>query len=412
MTPRLLRALLPLLLLPLLPSPLAAQALDIEGADRRKIEIPFRLENDFIVLDIVFNRRLPMRFLLDTGAENTVLLDKSVTDAMDMEYLRRYEVRGSDIDNPLVAHLVAGIQLDMGEALTAYNRTMLVLEENHFNFEGITGVGIDGILGGDFLRRWVVRLDFKNQKLILLDPVRFRPARKSVEVPSTFVRNRAYVNIPVGVRSPRPITRKLLIDSGAGLPLLIHTFEEDDVDDLPEQVVETSIASGLGGNLNGSVGRSRYLSIGGKELGEIVTYFQPTDTTLSFLNQREGLIGLRILKRFTVTIDYVHQKVYFQPEGRRWKARFAFDRSGMGLVAGGDNLSRYIVSNVVNGSPADRAGVRVGDRLRRINNIPAILIGLGGVLRRLESPSGTKVRLRFEREGRLFEVAVVLEDII
>ncbi|THH41467.1 PDZ domain-containing protein [Neolewinella litorea] len=391
-----------------------AQRLDMKVLGNRSlIEIPFDLENDFIVIPVLLNNAVPLRFIVDTGAENTVILDKTVTDLLNISYRRTFQVRGADLESELTAYLATGVSLRLADRLLARNRTVLVLQENYFNFERVTGTNIHGILGADFLMRFVVEIDYRKQILILHDPSRYRHRRSYVEVDSDFVRNRPYLILGVGILRDSATDRRLLLDTGAGLSLLIHTYPENAGRDLPEQTIPAYIANGLGGTLSGSVGRSRILHLADRQLTNVITYFQEVDTVgVAFMNEREGIIGNRILKRFRVVIDYPHDKVYLKPEGRRWKQKFRYDRSGLGLLAGGDNLRKYSVSYVVPGSPADRAGIQVRDRIRAINGIPTTLLSLEAVIRKLQGRVGKKIKMRIYRSGRLQDVTFVLEELI
>ena len=231
---------------------LPAQRLDMKVlGNYRDIEIPFDLENDFIVISVLLNGKMPLRFIVDTGAENTVLLDRTMTDALEVSYRRTFQVRGADVDNELTAHLATGVSLRLADRLLARNRTVLVLEENYFNFERITGTNIHGILGGDFLMRFVVEFNFRRQIMVLHDPSKFRVRNKFVEVPTTFIRNRPYLNIDIGVLQDSTTVRRLLMDTGAGLSLLMHTYPQALGADLPEQTIPAHIASGLGGTMLG-----------------------------------------------------------------------------------------------------------------------------------------------------------------
>ena len=317
---------------------LGAQRLDLKVLGNRKlIEIPFDLENDFIVIPVLINSVMPLRFIIDTGAENTVLLDKTVTDILEVSYRRTFQIRGADVESELTAYLATGVNMRLADRLLARNRSILVLEENYFNFERITGTNIHGIIGGDFLMRFVVEFDFRKQIMTLHDPSKFRLRKGFIEAPSVFVRNRPYLNANVGVLQDSTTTRRLLLDTGAGLSLLMHTFAGGKRIDLPEQTIPSYIASGLGGTIEGSVGRSKVVRIGDKNLTNVITYFQEVDTVAAgFLNQREGIIGTRILKRFTLVVDYVRREVYLRSDGRRWRQKFIYDRSGMSLLAGGE----------------------------------------------------------------------------
>lgn len=409
---RLVWALVLVLAFPLLVS---AQRSDLKYLKKgKRIEIPFTMVNDFIVINVLLDNVIPTRFILDTGAENTILLEKKMTDLLDIDYRRTYNVRGSDIETLLTAYLATGIDLRLADALLARDRSMLVLKENYFNFERIIGENIQGILGADFLMRFIVEIDFKKPKIVLHEPSEWKPTGRYTRIKAAFVRNRPYVQLPITLSSGRPIRRRLLLDSGAGITLLLHTFGDSTVTnlDLPVQTIPTYIANGLGGKLEGSVGRARQVGIGDKQLDGVVTYFQPIDTTgASYLNEREGILGNRILKRFNVVIDYIQEQVWFRPEGS-WKQRFRFDRSGLSLLAGGRKLRTFNVAGVIPGSPADRAGLQIGDRIASVNGTSSSFLTLSAIIRRLEAKPGKKIKIKFFRNGQYQTAEFRLEELI
>ncbi|SER19682.1 aspartyl protease family protein [Neolewinella agarilytica] len=402
--------------LTLVPGWVKGQRLDLKRLGKGKtIQLPFELVNDFIVINVLLDNVMPLRFIVDTGAENTVLLEKEISDLLQVNYQRTFNIRGADVNAELTAYLATGVDLRLADALLARNRSMLVLEENYFNFQRIIGSNIQGILGADFLMRFVVEIDYRKGYITLHEPRSYKPGPRHVEVPAGFIRNRAYLNLPIAVSANEVSPRKLLLDSGAGLTLLIHTFGDSTstATDLPALTVPTYIGNGLGGSLEGSVGRSRAVRLAGRELNGVVTYFQPLDTAgMAFLNDREGIVGNRILKRFNVVIDYIRNKVYFKPEGGYWKRRFRFDRSGMSIIAGGQNLRTYNVANIVPGSPADEAGIRVGDRIVAMNGTSVSFIGLGTLIRKLEGKVGKKIKIRYERDGKYNIVEFRLRSLI
>ena len=388
-----------------------------------RIAVPFALENDFVVVNVLLNGEVPLRFIVDTGAEHTVLLDKIITDQLKIDYRRRFEIRGADVDSLLVAYLATGISMRVGPNLLARDRNVLVLEENYFQFEQVTGTDIHGILGADFLMRFVVEFDWKRRELILHAPNHFKLRRGFREAEADFIRNRPYLHLPVGVRGRSTTERRVLLDTGAGLPLLLHTFADslelpdsmlmDGTVDLPAQIVPTHIANGLGGRLRGSVGRTKKLLVSDVPISDVVTYFQEIDTAaIAELNNREGIIGTRLLNKFHLIVDYTRRKVYVRPYRRVLREGFSYDRSGLSVTAGGNNLRTFTVGNVLPQSPAARADIRVGDRIWRLNGVSHRFITLGSIVRRLENKAGTRVRIRVERQGRYYDKELILEDII
>ncbi|MEL7121047.1 MAG: retropepsin-like aspartic protease, partial [Bacteroidota bacterium] len=136
-----------------------AQRADLRlETDDNKVEIPFEYVNNFIVVEVIFNNLLPLKFIFDTGAEYTLLTKKEITDLFLVNYDKRFEVLGSDMETVLYAYLARGVNMRMNE-FSALNRSILVLEEDYFRFEKYAGIEVQGILGADIFSRFVVQID-------------------------------------------------------------------------------------------------------------------------------------------------------------------------------------------------------------------------------------------------------------
>lgn len=379
-----------------------------------RIEIPFELINDFIVVDVLMDNWLPLRFLVDTGAENSVIVDKKLSDFLELNYQREFRVTGADRKQEMIAYLASGVNFQLAGRLLAMNRNMLVLAENYFHFERITGTPIHGILGADFLMRFVVEFDYKRQKMRLFEPRSFQPSRKQQVLEATFYRKRAYVEVPISVTGRKTVGRRMLIDTGAGLYVLLHSGLHPEDQELPQRIISTPIAHGLGGEVDGNVGRAKSLSLGEQSLDNVVTYFQQLDPDSVDTQQalyRDGLLGNSLLKRFNLTIDYVREQVYLYPT-TRWKRKITFDRSGLLISATGPQLNRFIISGVLPDSPAAEAGLQVGDRIKRINGLSTDFSSLAQLQRKLEKRAGKKTKLLIRRVNTPMEVVFRLRDLI
>lgn len=389
----------------------------------KRISIPFELKGGFIMVNVRLGKlKRRLRFIVDTGAENTVLFEKSLGDRLNVPYRREFQVRGADLQTILKAYLVTSVDLQLDEVLLARGRSFLVLDENVMDLSGLIGEQVDGILGADFLMRFTVEIDYDAERIILYDPRDWEPRRRDRRLAAAFTRNRPFVFVPLAIGARAAGIRKLLVDTGADLSLLVHTVPDslrtpslDSVflTDVPTQTVPTKIANGLGGGLRGSVGRSRSLLLADKELSGVITYFQPIDTAMvETMAGRQGIIGNELLRRFVLTVDYPRRQVYLRPEGRAWKKTFRYDRSGLTILAGGPSLRTYNVADVVPGSPADEAGFRVGDRLMAVNGKPVYLMTLDGILRRLRGKVGRRIRLRVARDGGIVTNGFALRELI
>lgn len=390
-----------------------AQSLDLQiQRGVKKVEIPFEYENNFIVIKVLFNDVFPLKFIFDTGAEHTILTQREITDLLQINYERRFTIIGSDMSTELYAYLARGVKLTIGNLL-ALNRSILVLEEDYFRFEEYGGIQVQGILGADLFRRFVVKINYRRKVITLYDPTYFNPpGGRYKEFPIEIERHKPYLMANTSLTSDTTIRGKYLLDTGASISLLLYTNSHPAFN-LPKQYIRSKIGMGLGGFLQGFMGRIEEIEIGGNKLESVITNFQELGTSVdtSFTNNRNGIIGNQILNRFELIIDYIHGKLYLQPE-KNYRRTFQYDKSGLILAASGVNLNVFTVIDLIDNSPAANADIQVGDEIKRINGMPTNLIHLSDVLRRLQGKSGKKVKLQIQRNNTKLTKEFVLKDLI
>lgn len=388
------------------------QDLQIFGSQTR-IDLPFQYINGFIVVPVTLENWFPLNFIFDTGAEHTILSQREITDLLQLEYQRRFTLVGSDLSREFYAYLVSGIDLQVG-AILAKNRSILVLEEDYLRLEDYAGVKIHGILGADFFRRFVVKINYRKQVISLYDPsVLELPEKDFIQVNAEFRKSKPYLFPEVVLRQGDTSTLKLLLDTGAALPLLINTDSDPGLV-LPERVIPSNLGAGLGGFLKGYKGKVPSLQMPPFRFSSVVTSYQQLNYNQidsTGLDRRNGIIGNEILRRFTVVLDYIREDVYLQPN-KDYDDEFKTDRSGLLIIATGPSLTDFLIYDVIDNTPAQEAGIQAGDKILRINWVPASFLSLGGIIRRLQKPPGKRIRITVKRNGKRINISFVLRDLI
>jgi hypothetical protein len=109
-----------------------------------------------------------------------------------------------------------------------------------------------------------------------------------------------------------------------------------------------------------------------------------------------GLLGYSFLRHYRITIDYPNRVVWLEPQSEHWNER-PYEYSNIGIQLARTRGAVRVLA-VVEGSPAARAGIAVGDVLRSIDG--QAVGDVAEASRALEGAPGTPVRLVLRRGER------------
>lgn len=375
-----------------------------------RVRIPFQYVNGFLVVELMFQNVLPLKFIVDTGAEFTILTRREISDLMRIPYGREYRLMGADLRTPVSARLIRGIDLGL-QSLTLKERDLLVLQEDQFRLDIGTGMPIHGILGADILNHFVVTIDYPRKHLLLSDPDNFHIPEGFQAVPVQMIRNKPFIPVSYqGTPDAQRSTLNLLLDTGASLTVLFHSGTHQAIPALPPGQ-EGIVGIGLGGFIFGSRGRAPVLELGPFRLKDLPSSFQDFSTfpDTSWLQGRHGILGNLILQRFSVILDYRRGHLFLKPE-EEFLTPPAPDRSGLFILASGAGMRTFVIHDVAHGSPAKAAGIQAGDVIVGVNGLSSNFLSLESMNRRLRAKAGKSVRLAIRRSDVRTNTQITLRD--
>ena len=392
-----------------------AQSVVFSGTDllqgQKKVSIPFRFIHNFIILDVRIYGTLPIHLIYDTGAEHIILFKREYTDLLGAQYDKRIPVIGSDLSRQIYALITRNAIIEL-QGLPGTPYDLLVLEEDYFNLDEIVGTAIDGLIGGGFFRNLVINIDYRNQRLNLYDPAHFEIPKGFMVVPVRIKTNKPYVDGEASLQDGTVVSVDLLVDTGAGVPLLLHNNSHPSLK-LPEHHIRGKLGMGLGGYLEGYIGRINKLSVGDFEFFGVLTSFQ--DIKEEWLVDqdrfRNGILGNQMLSRFSVYFDYNRGQMMIKPYSTRQKP-FLMDRSGMVIFAYGVEFDQYVIKDILPNSPALEVGLQAEDIIVKIQGFPSHLYTLDGINHILQKKVGKKIRLVIRRKGEKLRKEFRLRDLV
>ncbi|NND32563.1 MAG: PDZ domain-containing protein [Saprospiraceae bacterium] len=380
-------------------------------ADRDAIKIPFTYYYNFIIVDVKLGGMLPMRLILDTGAENTLIFDKSYVDFIGTEYEREINILGSDFSSEVTALIARRVPFSI-HRIGHTHSDIFVLNENLYHLEHFIGTEINGILGSNVFNGLVMTIDYDREYIKIERPDRFKAPKNAYALPFELQNGKPYITAfsQCGYNEGDSLT--YLVDSGAGISTMLHTNTNPSIN-LPENIISGNLGSGLGGFITGFIGRMELIRIGPYEFKNLLSTFQELDTVLYQRAdiKRNGIIGNQILSRFDITLNYATKTIYLVPNAS-YNEEFQVDRSGIILIASGPNLNDYFIQDLLPNSPAALAGLLAGDEILTINGIHVSLFSMGWLARRFQGKVGKNICLKIRRDGKKMRKEMTLRDLI
>lgn len=389
-----------------------AQPLGFEVLSRRgRTTFAFEKVNNLIVIPVVLNERLPLKFILDTGVRSTILTDRTISDVINISYDRAVTIAGAGQVRELNAYLVSDIILSM-PGINGYGQSMIVLEEDYLELGSHLGMDVHGIIGYEFFQHFIVRIDYDRKLITVYDPEVFRAGRRFTKIPITVEQGRPFICTTVTQYDGTMVHPKLLIDSGASHGVLLETDTDENII-MPEEKLKTIIGWGLGGELAGYLGRVKKLSVGEFMFKDVLTSFAEdySDQTSPGAVERNGSMGGDLLSRFTVILDYREESIYLR-KNRTFSFPFDFNMGGIDIVATGTEYNAFRVINVIESSPAYEAGVQNGDIILAVDGKFSNDLSLSEINYMLRTRPGRRITLLLSRDTELKRISFRLRRMI
>ena len=392
--------------------PAISQALGFSLADgKKRVEIPIEIYNNLIVVPVVLNGALPLKFILDTGVRTAILTEKTFTDILNLSYSRKYSISGPGGEQIIDAYITNNVSLEL-PGVTGRGHALLVLGEDYLELRNYLGTDVHGILGYELFSRFIIEIDYDKKVLTLSVPSRFKKKRKYQSIPIKIEDTKPYVTTSVVLGDGTQLTAKLLVDSGASHGLMLEPTSDPRIT-VPDSTVSSIIGRGLGGEITGKVGRIGSLRLGTYEIENVIANFPDPNSYFDSLKlgatQRNGAIGGEVLSRFTVIFNFPKEEMYIK-KNSSFKKKFHYNLSGLTIKAKGSRLNVFEVTEVRQKSVADHAGVLAGDLIVSINGVATATLELNTINGFFNNKPGKKINLVVDRKGQPLRLSFELAD--
>ncbi len=388
-------------------APAKAQYFDLE-AGRRTVRVPFKVIRNLIIIQVKINDKGPFNFILDTGVGLMLITDPKMVDSISLQSKRTIKMQGLGEGAAFEAYITPPLKIDI-PGLISYDVAAAILKTDHFNLSNFVGIPIQGLLGYEFFNNLAVKLNFTDSTLTVYRPKDVRKFRKGTKLPISIEGHKPYVEAVVKLPNGTVQNSKLVIDLGAGHPISLENMIKKQ--GLPQKFITANLGVGLAGPISGFLSRIDEVDIGKYRLKNVITSF-PNDydeETLKVLSiPRDGNLGIGILKKFMVVLDYSDNALYLKPNAY-FNDPFEHDMSGIEYYAAGEGFKHLIISRVEPGSAADEVGLEKDDEIVSINFKPVAEMSLEQIDNILKSKSERNLLIEVYHDHKYDRVILTLK---
>jgi hypothetical protein len=269
--------------------------------------------------------------------------------------------------------------------------------------ERVIDFEIGGILGYDFLSRFVTQIDYERKLISFFEPDSFEPTAPGTVLEAPLMHNVFSVECMLDKNR----SGSFLLDTGANSSMLQRHFVEKHDLASGKQLLDIAIL-GAGGEQSASLCRFNSLSLGGHLLKNPVFAIPSETSGIGAFEGVSGIIGNDVLERFRITLNYRKQWVFLEPN-RRIDDPFYPDKGGLQIARSKDGS--VIVYSVIPGSPAEKAGVKPGDEIVSIDGRESSSFdNLDEVIHVFQDEEGDRRELEIKRNGRRMELSILLKS--
>ncbi len=376
--------------------PVYSQDMFVFEGKRKQQSIAFKKSRGLMVLQMFINNKGPFNFILDTGVGSLIITDTTLHQSLDLKHLRKVEINGLGEKEPLIAYITPFLRLQIGNAI--YKSTSAaILKNDVFNLSAYFGMSIHGLIGYDFFKSFIVKINYDAGILKVYKHRKSRLFKLTEPIPINLINNKPYIQAKVTTQQGAVLPLQLLVDNGSGVALSLESFDDHPFQ-LPKKIIPANLGVGLSGNITGFKGRVNKLRIADYSFKNLVTAFPRFEDVGSKTKSitRNGSLGSPIFTRFKILFDYQQKQMYLISL-RKYNRSFDQDKSGLELITTGENFKRYHISRVDEGSAGAELGMLPGDEIISVNFTKTTKLSLEEITKIFSGGEGKNVFLEIGR---------------
>ena len=358
---------------------------------------PFKFSGGHIYMPVTVNCK-ERYWVLDTGASMSVIGSKFAKE-LGLETMGNMKggASNSTVDiqfATLPPFSVKGIEFDAQQ--------IAVIDMEPLN--KLINIQIDGILGFDFLSRFVTKVDYAHELLSFYDPKTFSYVGDGTKL-DVHLKDGVFVT---KAELDGVLSGTWLCDLGASGTSLEGAYAKRS--GFLERSGVESMGRGAGDAFRTKRVMCDSIAFAGFTLKNPKIAFPIDKIDTVSAPDEIGNLGNTLFRNFVLYVDYANEQMIVE-QGDKFGIEWPDDRSGLQLIRGdGDEIKVWFASP---GTPSAKAGFQENDLIVSINDIPiGQFAGIEAIRNVLCAKAGTQYRVTVKRAGKELLLNLTLKELL
>lgn len=376
-----------------------------------KTTISVKVINNLIIVPLRVNGSEPLNFILDSGVRNMIISELFADDILNVNNARTITLNGLGSGKQIEAFHCANNYVSSSD-LILHNIDIYLIKQDIFHLTQHFGLKINGLIGYDFFRNHVIKINYKNSKIEIYDPETYEHDSE-FHLDLVIQQNKPYLQAAVKLEENSPeIESKFLIDTGGSLAIWLSNVNHPEVK-VPDKHVYSYLGMGLSGELYGEASRVHSFRLG-TDVHKLPVATFPDSNSVSEVYLADGRLGSvcsEILKRYTVTFDYQNLKIGFT-KNSTYGSDFKFNHLGIEIYQPIMNLQIYMISYVREGSIAHKMGLKSEDRVVNFDGYSIYTMNLNELYEKIYKIEDEHFSIEVERAGEYHNFSFFVDSVL